>query len=163
MWAGELVNRGDRLRAPVVPVIRAENVRCSNSGAWSLLAAFFVVAGLLFAGTAAADEGPLVLSNENLGMTAEGIAAEAAALEAEKIELARVANPPEENEWIDASPVRQEAAATECPAVVAEVAAGAAGVGFETCVEAAIRGGNGFAASSSVCRAVFPDEVVKAE
>jgi len=160
MWAGGMVNRADRQRVPVVPMIRAENVRCSISGVWSLLAAFFVVAGLLFAGAASGDEAPLVLSNENLGMTAEGIAAEAAALEAEKIELARVANPPEENEWVDASPVSQEAAAAECPDVVAEVAGG---IGFETCVEAAIRGGNAFAESSSVCRAVFPDQAATTE
>jgi hypothetical protein len=155
MWVGETETNLDRQSVRTLSKARVGSARVSNSGVWSAIAAVFIAAGLLFAGAVSADDSPLVLSDEHVGMTAEGIAAEEAAVEAEKIELARAADPDEENEWVDSSQVSEDAAATVCPEVVVD---DGGGMGFEACVEAAIRGGNGFAQSSSVCRAVFPEE-----
>jgi hypothetical protein len=131
-----------------------------------LLGVFLLVSGVLaFAGAAAAEDAPLVLTDKHVGMTAGDIVAEEAAEEAERVELARAAETEPVNEWNDASLDGEEAVedeAVEEEALVEEPssttdAALAAPMGFGGCVEASIRGGNSFDESSRVCRAVFPE------
>ena len=76
-----------------------------------------------------------------------------------EVEIARAAETEPVNEWNDASLAAEETeeeviAPQDCP--LADVAA-ASSIGFESCVEASIRGGNSLDESSRVCRAVFPE------
>ena len=98
--------------------------------------------GVLALASAAAE--PMQLGNEHLGMTSEGVSA---ASNTSKDE-ARVAAELAKSEW------RTEDPSDAPPQAVANT--GPAASNYEDCVELAIRSGNGFRASSSVCLALFP-------
>ncbi|MGH0033495.1 MAG: hypothetical protein ACQGVK_00565 [Myxococcota bacterium] len=129
----------------------------------------------------ASDDGPLLLTNRDLGLSDDELAHKAA--EAEPVELARVEDAAEETapEAPAEAPVEEAAAeptpgeAVEAPAdeeiaaplpVVAtsEFSTDESGVAqiddsldFDGCMELSIRGGNAFDESRRVCAVVFPE------
>ena len=93
---------------------------------------------------ASAADAPVQLGNDHIGMTSESMAQ----ADGESRDEARVEAAPAENEWHSEAPVTGAA-----PSAVAHD--GPAAHNYEDCVELAIRSGNGFRASSSVCQALF--------
>ena len=122
-----------------------------------------LLAALALAGSALADDdAPLQLGSEHLGMTSEGIAEAEREAETERI----VEEAIEKSEWTDEDLAEEgfiaEEHECECPVeaapVPAPVVTRAEGVSdYDSCVEVAIRSGNGFRASSAVCQALFPE------
>lgn len=103
---------------------------------------------------AAAEDLPLVLSSEHLGMSAEEIEAAHAPVAEEAPVVLR--GP----EAAPSSATGSEFVSNESGAAPARAPAGGAGSvsSFGQCVERAIRGGVGFDASDRVCRALFPEQ-----
>lgn len=136
----------------------------------SLLAAVATLA--LFSSLAGADELPLVLSNDSIGLSGAEIEAAQAppvptpapvapsatpATEAPMV----LESPPSVGDTATADPVPSEFVSVEGPVTPIDCGAAAevAGVAsFEHCVEVSIRGGAGFDESSRVCRALFPEQ-----
>jgi len=112
-------------------------------------------------GAEAQDDGILKLTEADLDAAAEpeSVAGETSEFISSESEwdAAEEAAPvlPVEEAATDGAEVAESSDADACPAELET--AGIAS--FEQCVEAAIRGGNGFGESSSVCRSLFPDEV----
>jgi hypothetical protein len=121
----------------------------------ALLLALATTAGLAVrAPAAAAEDLPLVLSSEHLGMSAEQIeAAHAPVVEEAPVVLRGPQAAP-------SSATGSEFVSNESGAVRAGAPASSAGSvsSFGECVERAIRGGVGFDASDRVCRALFPEQ-----
>lgn len=135
-----------------------------------LAASFPLLLGLgasLPARPAAADEPPLVLSSEHIGMSADEIRAEQAPVAEEPPVVLRAtgsssADAPVTNtgsEFVSAeggapvpAPFPEDASCES-----GGVAAGAIS-SFGACIEASIRGGVGFEESAHVCRALFPGQ-----
>jgi len=140
-------------RSALRPTLRPTPRPSLRSGAFSpvFLLALACTLGATFAvsGVAAADEPPLVLSGEHLGMSADEIAATQSGPEptAEDAKAEGTGS-----EFVSVEPGE----ATDCAAATT-AQAGMAVTGFGQCVEASIRGGVGFEASARVCRALFPE------
>jgi len=129
----------------------------------ALLAALAVaLPALALALPALAEDGaPLQLGQEHLGMTSEDIVQVEQAAETEHV----VEQAIEKSEWTS-DDLADEAPGCICPvceqpaadATVGTVVTKAEGVDdYASCVEVAIRSGNGFKAASSVCQALFPE------
>jgi hypothetical protein len=139
-----------------------------------MLAGGVMLAGLCVAmlgAPALADDAPLVLSGNDIGLTGEELDARTAAekvVEApepvapapdEPLQLTLDEEPKpvaekkeEPSEWASED---EAAAERECAAAARPTAAEV--TNFEYCVESAIRGGNGYDESSRVCRSLFPE------
>lgn len=138
-------------------------LRSPFSGAALALLVLTVLCVAVIEVAGADEDAPLQLGSEHLGMTSEGIqeAKEQAAIE-RSIE-AEI----EKSEWTDEDLGDDFACECECPEVADAAAAPAAGVethaagvsDYESCIEVAIRGGNGFSAASSVCQTLYPELV----
>jgi len=125
------------------------------------------LAGLAFASIsslAASEAGadaPLELGSKHVGMTSEGLSdAEQAAQTERRVDAAI-----RDSEWTDDDD-GEGALSFACPDPVAAatgpapdpVSIHAIGVeGYDSCVEVAIRGGNGFRAASGVCQTLYPE------
>jgi len=122
----------------------------------ALLLALATTTGLAArAPAAAAEDLPLVLSSEHIGMSAEEIeAAHAPVAEEAPVVLRAPGAAP-------SSATGSEFVSNESGTVPGRAPEGASAAGsvssFGQCVERAIRGGVGFDASDRVCRALFPE------
>jgi hypothetical protein len=137
-----------------------------------LATSFSLLLGLgasLSARPAAADEPPLVLSSEHIGMSGDEIRAEQAPVAEEPPVVLRAngsagAEAPVTNtgsEFVSAEgavPVPAPVPVVEDAACEPGDVAGGAISSFGHCIEASIRGGVGFEESAHVCRALFPDQ-----
>ncbi len=126
-----------------------------------------LIALLAFVSPAWADDAPpLQLGSEHLGMTSEGLADVERHAETDHV----VDQAIEKSEWTDEDLAEEgfiaDDRACECPApptaeatpAAAPMTVQADGVtDYNSCVEVAIRSGNGFKPSSAVCQALFPD------
>jgi hypothetical protein len=133
------------------PSLRRVLLRASGS---SLLLGLFVI------GVASADDLPIVLSSQHIGMSGEQLqamqapapapVAMAAAKPSSEAPLKLTLPSPNEplvaSEFVSADP-------GVCPST-----AGAALASFDQCVETSVRAGVGLRDSSRVCRALFPAE-----
>lgn len=130
----------------------------------SRLAVFSCVATFAALQAGAADtEAPLQLGTDQIGMTSEGIAEATQSAQIDPDVAGKVVK----SEWTD-DDLGEGHIVFECPPpaqsspVVSTgpvVTTHARGVdGYESCVEVAVRSGNGFKAASGVCRTLYPEE-----
>jgi len=106
---------------------------------------------------AASAEEPLQLGNEQIGMTAEAMSKTDAANpggSAPGPTAKPEATPPAPTEWASGADASDPWAPADAHAGVSPAA-----TSYEACVELAIQQGNGFAAASGVCQAIFPESV----
>lgn len=137
----------------------------SRARTLALLLAVFVAFALGGAvpSAAFADDLPLILSNDNIGMSGSEIeasqAADVASTAATKAPMV-LESPPSVGDTPGATATGSEfvsADGGESPADCTAVHSAAGITSFEHCVETSIRGGVGFDDSSRVCRALFPE------
>ena len=117
----------------------------------------FVVALLMAAGGAWADELPIVLSNQNIGMSGSEIEASQPSVDPpapppsnpapQKAETSESTSQPT-SEFVSADPSDEPKSSNPGPSEVTT---------YPVCVERAIRGGADYDASAQVCRILFPD------
>lgn len=109
----------------------------------------------------AGADAPLVLGSEHVGMTSEGMVEAEHQAQTEQ----RVNDAIRDSEWVDDDD-GEGALSFSCPDPVASapgpalapVTTDADGVvGYDSCVEVAIRGGNGFKSASGVCQTLYPE------
>jgi hypothetical protein len=127
----------------------------------SLLLGLAAVGFASLAADADEDEAPLELGSEHIGMTSEAISKVEEEAHTEQV----VEEAIEQSEWSDQD--LGYAPEPDCPPVETPpladpeepvVQTRAVGVDdYASCVEVAIRSGNGFKAASSVCQTLFPE------
>ena len=122
--------------------------RLRSISAWCLGLTLFVAAGLAWA-----DELPIVLSNENIGMS--GAEVEASQSSAPATQMPPPTSAPQKAEAGDSNSEFVSAEPPDAPK--ASNPASPAVTSYPVCVERAIRGGADYDASVQVCRILFPD------